>query len=111
MLEYAIYSVISPEGCAAILWGDAAKAPEAAAAMRITAPDLLRLGVIDAIVPEPIGGAHRDWDAAAASLRAALRDQLTDLVPKSPETLVAERYEKFRRLGASRRRRRPRDGA
>src|SRR5213083_2401088 len=100
MLEYAIYSVISPEGCAAILWGDAAKAPEAAAAMRITAPDLLRLGVIDAIVPEPIGGAHRDWDAAAASLRAALRDQLADLVPKSPETLVAERYEKFRRLGA-----------
>src|SRR2546425_50396 len=111
MLEYAIYSVISPEGCAAILWGDAAKAPEAAAAMRITAPDLLRLGVIDAIVPEPIGGAHRDWDAAAASLRAALRDQLTDLVPKSPETLVAERYEKFRRLGAFEETSTPRDGA
>src|SRR5207245_784981 len=66
MLEYAIYSVISPEGCAAILWGDAAKAPEAAAAMRITAPDLLRLGVIDAIVPEPIGGAPRGWHPAAA---------------------------------------------
>src|SRR5437016_11290219 len=111
MLEYAIYSVISPEGCAAILWGDAAKAPEAAAAMRITAPDLLRLGVIDAIVPEPIGGAHRDWDAAAASLRAALRDQLTDLVPKSPETLVAERYEKFRRLGAFEETSTARDGA
>ncbi len=111
MLEYAIYSVISPEGCAAILWGDAAKAPEAAAAMRITAPDLLRLGVIDAIVPEPIGGAHRDWDAAAASLRAALRDQLADLVPKSPETLVAERYEKFRRLGAFEETSTPRDGA
>src|SRR6266403_3215351 len=73
MLEYAIYSVISPEGCAAILWGDAAKAPEAAAAMRITAPDLLRLGVIDAIVPEPIGGAHRDWEGAAVHLRDALR--------------------------------------
>src|SRR5919198_1983951 len=100
MLEYAIYSVISPEGCAAILWGDAAKAPEAAAAMRITAPDLLRLGVIDAIIPEPLGGAHRDWDAAAASLRAALRDQLADLTPKPPEALVTERYEKFRRLGA-----------
>ncbi|PYM40540.1 MAG: acetyl-CoA carboxylase carboxyl transferase subunit alpha [Candidatus Rokuibacteriota bacterium] len=100
MLEYAIYSVISPEGCAAILWGDAAKAPEAAAAMRITAPDLLRLGVIDAIVPEPLGGAHRDWDASAAAVRAALRDQLADLTPKSSEALVAERYEKFRRLGA-----------
>src|SRR6058998_3814532 len=100
MLEYAIYSVISPEGCAAILWGDAAKAPEAAAAMRITAPDLLRLGVIDAIVPEPLGGAHRDWDAAAASLRAALRDHLADLAPKSPDALVVERHEKFRKLGA-----------
>src|SRR2546429_3141607 len=100
MLEYAIYSVISPEGCAAILWGDAGKAPEAAESMRITAPDLLRLGVIDAIVPEPLGGAHRDWDGAAESLRAALRDHLADLTPKPADTLVAERYEKFRRLGA-----------
>jgi acetyl-CoA carboxylase carboxyl transferase subunit alpha len=100
MLEYAIYSVISPEGCAAILWGDAAKAPEAAESMRITAPDLLRLGVIDAIVPEPVGGAHRDWDGAAESLRAALRDHLADLIPKPAATLVAERYEKFRKLGA-----------
>src|SRR5213596_2243784 len=100
MLEYAIYSVISPEGCAAILWGDAAKAPEAAESMRITAPDLLRLGVIDAIVPEPLGGAHRDWDASAAHLREALRAHLRPLTPKSSEALVAERYEKFRRLGA-----------
>ena len=99
MLEYAIYSVISPEGCAAILWGDAGKAPEAAESMKITAPDLLRLGVIDAIVPEPTGGAHRDWDAAAAFLRGALRDQLADLASKSREALVAERYEKFRRMG------------
>jgi len=68
--------------------------------MRITAPDLLRLGVIDAIVPEPLGGAHRDWDGAAESLRAALRDHLADLTPKPADTLVAERYEKFRRLGA-----------
>ena len=100
MLEYAIYSVISPEGCAAILWGDAAKAPEAAESMRITSSDLLRLGVIDAIVPEPLGGAHRDWEAAAASLRAALRDHLADLAPKSPDALVVERHEKFRKLGA-----------
>ncbi len=100
MLEHSIYSVISPEGCAAILWGDATKAPEAAESMKITAPDLLRLGVIDGIVPEPRGGAHRDWDAAAANLRVALRDHLGELAGKSREALVVERYEKFRRLGA-----------
>jgi acetyl-CoA carboxylase carboxyl transferase subunit alpha len=99
MLEYAIYSVISPEGCAAILWGDAAKAQEAAELMRVTAPDLLRLGVIDAIVPEPVGGAHRNWEATATNLRAALRDQLWELKSKSGEELVEERYEKFRRIG------------
>jgi acetyl-CoA carboxylase carboxyl transferase subunit alpha len=100
MLEYAIYSVISPEGCAAILWGDAGKAPEAAESMRITAPDLLRLGVIDAIVPEPVGGAHRDWEGAAVHLRDALRGNLRDLAGRSAEDLVAARYEKFRRIGA-----------
>ena len=100
MLEYAIYSVISPEGCAAILWGNAAKAPEAAESMRITAPDLLRLRVIDAIVPEPVGGAHRDWEGAAGHLREALREHLRPLASMSPDDLVAERYEKFRRIGA-----------
>jgi len=100
MLEYAVYSVISPEGCAAILWSDAAKAPDAAELMRITAPDLLRLGVIDAIVSEPPGGAHRDWDGAAANVRAALRAHLDDLRGKTPEQLVTERYEKFRKIGA-----------
>jgi acetyl-CoA carboxylase carboxyl transferase subunit alpha len=100
MLEYAIYSVISPEGCAAILWGDAGKAPEAAESMRITAPDLLRLGVIDAIVPEPVGGAHRDWDGAAGNLREAIRGNLRDLSGQSGDALVAGRYEKFRRIGA-----------
>jgi acetyl-CoA carboxylase carboxyl transferase subunit alpha len=99
MLEYAIYSVISPEGCAAILWGDAAKAPEAAELMRVTAPDLLKLGVIDAIVPEPVGGAHRNWEVAAASLRVALRDQLWQLKSKSEAELIEERHEKFRRIG------------
>jgi acetyl-CoA carboxylase carboxyl transferase subunit alpha len=99
MLEYAIYSVISPEGCAAILWGNAAKAPEAAELMRVTAPDLQKLGVIDAIVPEPIGGAHRNWEATAASLRAALRDQLWQLKSKSEAELIEERHEKFRRIG------------
>ena len=100
MLEYAVYSVISPEGCAAILWGDAGKAADAAEVMKVTAPDLLRLRVIDAVVPEPVGGAHRDWDAAAGHLRAALRDHLAALAHLGLEALVAERYEKFRRIGA-----------
>ena len=99
MLEYAIYSVISPEGCAAILWGEATKAPEAAEIMRVTAPDLLKLGVIDAIVPEPVGGAHRNWEATAASLRAVLREQLWELKSKSEAELIEERQEKFRRIG------------
>jgi acetyl-CoA carboxylase carboxyl transferase subunit alpha len=100
MLEHAVYSVISPEGCAAILWGDAGKAAEAAAVMKTTAPDLLRLGVIDDIVPEPVGGAHRDWDAAAEHVRTALRAQLAALADLGAGALVAERQEKFRRLGA-----------
>ena len=99
MLEHAIYSVISPEGCAAILWGDAAKAPEAAQSMRTTAPDLLRLGVIDAIVPEPVGGAHRDWEQTAQNLRVALREHLSPLRSRSRGELIRERYEKFRRIG------------
>jgi acetyl-CoA carboxylase carboxyl transferase subunit alpha len=99
MLEHAVYSVISPEGCAAILWGDAGKAPEAAEIMKITAKDLLRLGVIDTVVPEPPGGAHRDWEATARNLRAALSDHLSTLRARSPEALVRERGEKFRRIG------------
>jgi acetyl-CoA carboxylase carboxyl transferase subunit alpha len=100
MLEYAVYSVISPEGCAAILWADAAKAPEAAEIMKITAKDLHRLGVIDAVVPEPPGGAHRDWEVTASNLRAALSTHLSELRARSPERLVRERWEKFRRIGA-----------
>jgi len=100
MLEHAIYSVISPEGCAAILWGDASKAPEAAELLRLTAPDLLRLGVVDEIVPEPVGGAHHNWEETAARLRRALRDHLQALKAKSPDELLRERYEKFRKIGA-----------
>jgi acetyl-CoA carboxylase carboxyl transferase subunit alpha len=99
MLEHAIYSVISPEGCAAILWGEATKAPEAAGLMRITAPDLLKLGVIDGIVPEPQGGAHRNWEETAENLRGPLRDALWELRSQTPEELVALRYEKFRKIG------------
>jgi acetyl-CoA carboxylase carboxyl transferase subunit alpha len=100
MLEHAVYSVISPEGCAAILWNDVTKAGEAAGLMRITAPDLLRLGVIDRVVSEPPGGAHRDWEATAAALRGALRESLAALGGTSPDALRSERYEKFRRIGA-----------
>jgi acetyl-CoA carboxylase carboxyl transferase subunit alpha len=100
MLEYAVYSVISPEGCAAILWDDAARAPEAAESMRMTAPDLLRLGVIDAIVTEPLGGAHRDWDATGAAVRTALGGALAGLSGLSASRLVEDRQEKFRRMGA-----------
>jgi acetyl-CoA carboxylase carboxyl transferase subunit alpha len=99
MLEHAIYSVISPEGCAAILWGEASKAPEAAELMRITAPDLMKLGVIDRIIPEPPGGAHRNWEETAENLRGPLRDALWELRRLTTEDLVAERYEKFRRIG------------
>jgi acetyl-CoA carboxylase carboxyl transferase subunit alpha len=99
MLEHAIYSVISPEGCAAILWGDAAKAPEAASLMRVTAPDLARLGVIDAVIPEPMGGAHRNWEETAANLRTALREQLAVLRSLTGDALVQDRFDKFRRIG------------
>ena len=99
MLQYSTYSVISPEGCASILFKDAARAPEAADALRLTAPDLLALGVVDAVIPEPAGGAHRDPAAAAEALRAALLEQLAGLVELSPDALVEDRHQRFRRLG------------
>ena len=100
MLENAWYSVISPEGCAAILWRDRAKAPQAADALKLTAQDLLRLKVIDAIVPEPLGGAHRDVDAVAQALKAKIMESLEELLQLSPEQLVAQRIEKFTRMGS-----------
>jgi acetyl-CoA carboxylase carboxyl transferase subunit alpha len=99
MLEHSIYSVISPEGCAAILWSDAAKAQEAARAMRITAGDLKELGIVDQVVPEPVGGAHADPKRAAELLDAVLSVQLEELVRMDPEERLESRYEKFRKLG------------
>jgi acetyl-CoA carboxylase carboxyl transferase subunit alpha len=99
MLEHAVYSVISPEGCAAILWEDAKRAREAAEALRVTAPDCLKLGVIDGIVPEPPGGAHRSWEGAAEEVRRALRGALDELRGLSGDDLVQRRYAKFRRMG------------
>jgi len=99
MLEYSTYSVISPEGCASILWRDDAKKPEAAAAMKMTATDLQRLGVVDEIVPEAMGGAHRDHDVTARNLGDALRRHLAALLVMSPDELRADRYAKFRHMG------------
>ena len=99
MLEHAIYSVISPEGCAAILWEDASRAKDAAEVLRITAPDLLKLGVIDGVIPEPPGGAHRNWPAAAQAIQRAVTAAVAELVPLSPNELVQQRYAKFRRMG------------
>jgi acetyl-CoA carboxylase carboxyl transferase subunit alpha len=100
MLQFAYYSVISPEGCATILFKDAAAAPRAAAALRITAPDLLRLRVMDAVVTEPDGGAQEDPLAAAAGLRTAIVASLRELLPLAPDELLARRYDRFRVFGA-----------
>jgi len=100
MMENAYYSVISPEGCSTILFKDAAAAPRAAKALRITSPELLRLGVMDAVVPEPQGGAHNDPTSAGANVKAALVASLGELLPLDTDELLAQRYERFRRFGA-----------
>ncbi len=99
MLQYATYSVISPEGCASILWKSADKAPQAAEAMAITSEKLKELGLIDSIVPEPLGGAHRDPDAMAASLKQSLIQSLEQLQGKSPDELLDNRYQRLMSYG------------
>ena len=99
MLEYATYSVISPEGCASILWRDDTKKPEAAEAMKMTATDLQHLGIVDEIVPEALGGAHRDHDETSRNLGDVLRRHLAELLLLPPEALREQRYDKFRRIG------------
>ena len=99
MMENAVYSVISPEGCASILFRSDDRKAEAAAAMKITAPEILRLGVIDEIIPEAPGGAHRDFDQTARNLAAAIRRHLAELTPLSAQQLKDQRYEKYRRMG------------
>ena len=100
MLEYSVYSVITPEGCASILWRDDDKKTEAAAAMKMTASDLFRLGIIDEVVREAPGGAHRDFDTTAENVRAAIRRHLAELRRLAPDQLVEQRYQKFRAMGA-----------
>ena len=99
VLENAYYSVISPEGCAAILWKDRSRAPEAADTLRLTSQELLELGVIDEIIPEPLGGAHQDAGQVGATLKQSLLKQLKALSQMSEEDLLEKRYEKFRKMG------------
>ena len=99
MLQYSTYSVITPEGCAAILWKDSTRASEAAEALGITAPKLKALGLVDKILNEPLGGAHRDPQAMAATLKKAIADSLKGLAEKSPDTIVQERQKKLLQLG------------
>ena len=100
MLEYSIYSVISPEGCASILWRDPAKISEAATQLKLTAPDLVQLGVCDEIVGEAAGGAHRSPALTAAKLRTSLKRHLRELIELSGSELIERRYQKFRKMGA-----------
>ena len=99
MMQYATYSVISPEGCASILWKSAERAPEAAETLGITASRLKTLGLIDKIIPEPAGGAHRDPAASAQNLKKALQEGLRALADKKPEQLVEERFERLMAYG------------
>ncbi len=99
VLENAYYSVISPEGCAAILWKDSSKAPDAAEALKLTAQDLLKMGLIDEIAPEPLGGAHRDPQKMAQTLKGIILDKLKELSGVKKEELLKSRYKKFRTMG------------
>jgi acetyl-CoA carboxylase carboxyl transferase subunit alpha len=100
MFEYSIYSVISPEGCASILWRDPAKISEAATQLKLTAPDLLKLGICDEVIPEAAGGAHRNAAMTASKLRTALKKHLRELTEMSTTELLERRYQKFRTMGA-----------
>ncbi|MBU2115969.1 MAG: acetyl-CoA carboxylase carboxyl transferase subunit alpha, partial [Alphaproteobacteria bacterium] len=99
MLEHSIYSVISPEGAAGILWRDGARARDAAMAMKITAPDLLELKIIDRIIPEPVGGAHTDRDAAIATVGEVLAEELAALRDRSADVVRADRAARFYAIG------------
>lgn len=102
MLEYATYSVITPEGCASILWRDQGKASEAASQLKLRARDLLKLGICDEIIDEPCGGAHRDPETTAQNVRAALKSHLGDVLGLTGTELIDQRYQKYRRIGAFR---------
>ena len=100
VMENAYYSVISPEGCAAILWKDGAKAPDAAEVLKLTGEDLLKFGIIDGIIPEPLGGAHHDPELTAKNLKQALLKDIKELKSLSKDALLKARYKKFRDIGS-----------
>jgi acetyl-CoA carboxylase carboxyl transferase subunit alpha len=99
MLEHSYYSVISPEGCASILWRDAGRASEAAKVFRFSAKDMLQFGIIEGIIPEPLGGAHRDPELTASRIKHKLLEALAELVHLPPQDLLDQRYQRFRKLG------------
>lgn len=99
MLEHAVYSVISPEGCASILWKDSNRAEDAASVLKITAQDLLKFGIIDMIIPEPLGGAHRDCQCTAENIKDVIMNQLKELDKVPVDELIKNRYNKFRKIG------------
>jgi acetyl-CoA carboxylase carboxyl transferase subunit alpha len=102
MLEHSVYSVITPEGCASILWRSNDKVSEACQAMKMTAKEILQLGVIDQVISEPLGGAHHDYQTAAENLKKAIVAQMTELMKLSPEQVRKDRQDKFRRFGSFR---------
>lgn len=99
MLEHSVYSVISPEGCATILWRDVTKAEQAAASLGLTSATLTRLGLVDEVIDEPLGGAHRDLEVTFRAVKRCIQKHLRDLVELAPEQLVEERYQKYRKMG------------
>ena len=100
MLEHAYYTVISPEGCASILWRDASRASDAAEALKITAPDLMKFGIVDGAIKEPVGGAHKDYDFVCGQMKSAIVNSIEELSKISGKELKHQRYEKFRKMGA-----------
>ena len=101
VLENSYYSVISPEGCAAILWKDGAKAPQAAEVLKLTGPDLLKMGLIDEVIPEPLGGAHRDVQKIAQNIKESILRNLKELEILDKDKLLKLRYAKFRSMGVT----------
>ena len=101
MLQYAVYSVISPEGCASILFRDAKKSNEACEKLKITAKDVQKLGIADGIISEPLGGAHHDWQQLASSMKNQILKDIKDYKDKTTQEIKDERYEKFRKIGRS----------
>ncbi|HLD69274.1 MAG TPA: carboxyl transferase domain-containing protein, partial [Candidatus Omnitrophota bacterium] len=99
ILQNAYYSVISPEGCASILWRNSIKAPDAAKALRLTGEDLIKFGIVDEIIPEPSGGAHREPETVAAGLKKVILKHIKELTPLSPKDLLESRYQRFRQFG------------